>query len=71
MRCVENGDNILVFNATSPVRLPMASDFKATRVAAVNVRVHDVQRNGIKFWRGGDVVNAAGVQHRRRRGHRL
>ncbi len=55
---VENGDNILVFNADVSGASADGLDFKATRVAAVNVRVHDIQRNGIKFWRGGDVVNA-------------
>jgi hypothetical protein len=55
---IESGDNILVFNADLAGAAADGLDSKATRVAAFNVVVHDVGRNGIKFWRGGDVVNA-------------
>jgi hypothetical protein len=54
---VESGDNILVFNADISGASADGIDFKATRVAVVNSRVHAVLRNGIKFWHGGDIVN--------------
>jgi hypothetical protein len=55
---VENGDNIIVFNAEVAGAAADGLDFKATRVAIANVVVHDVGRNGIKLWHGGDVINA-------------
>ena len=54
----ENGDNIVVFNADISGAAADGLDFKATRVAIANVIVHDVSRNGIKLWGGGDVINA-------------
>jgi hypothetical protein len=54
----ESGDNILIFNADIAGASADGIDSKATHVAAVNVVVHDVGRNGIKFWHNGDVVNA-------------
>jgi hypothetical protein len=55
---VENGQNILVFNVEVTGASADGLDFKATRVAVINVVSHDVARNGIKLWHGGDVVNA-------------
>lgn len=55
---VENGDHIVVFNAHITGAAADGLDFKATRVAIANVIVHDVARNGIKLWRGGEVINA-------------
>jgi hypothetical protein len=55
---VEEGDNIVVFNADISGASADGLDFKAARVAVANVIVHDVIRNGIKLWRGGDIINA-------------
>ncbi len=55
---VENGDNVVVFNAEVTGAGADGLDFKATRVAAANVVVHDVARNGVKFWHDGDLINA-------------
>jgi len=54
----ENGDNIVVFNAEVTGSAADGLDFKCTRVAIANVIVHDLARNGIKLWHGGDVINA-------------
>jgi hypothetical protein len=54
----ENGDNIVVFNAEVGGAAADGLDFKCTRVAIANVVVHDLARNGIKLWHGGDVINA-------------
>ena len=36
---------------------------KATRVAVLNSNIHDNKRNGVKFWKGGDLVNSFVVNH--------
>jgi hypothetical protein len=54
----EAGDNVVVFNAAVTAVGADGLDFKAERVAVANVIVHDVQRNGIKFWHDGDIINA-------------
>lgn len=54
----ENGDNIVVFNVEATGAAADGLDFKCTRVAIANAWVHDVARNGIKLWHGGDVINA-------------
>ena len=38
-------------------------DMKASRVAVFNADVRDNTRNGVKFWRGGDLVNSYVVNH--------
>jgi hypothetical protein len=55
---IENGDNIVVFNAHITGAAADGLDFKAMHVAVANVIVHDVARNGIKLWHDGDVINA-------------
>ncbi len=55
---IENGDNTVVFSAEISGLGSDGLDFKGTRVAVANVIVHDVARNGIKFWQDGDVINA-------------
>lgn len=55
---VENGDNMLVFNADVTRAGADGLDFKVSRVVVANVIVHDVARNGIKLWQDGDVINA-------------
>ncbi len=54
----ENGDNILVNRCTVSGASGDGIDFKATRVCVYNTVVHDLGRNGVKFWRGGDLVNS-------------
>jgi len=55
---IEAGDNIVVFNADVSGASADGIDLKSTRNAVANVIVHDIGRNGIKLWRGGDVINA-------------
>ncbi len=55
---VENGEHVVVFNAEVTGAGADGIDLKATRVVVANVHVHDVQRNGVKLWRDGDVINA-------------
>lgn len=55
---VESGENVVVFNADVSGASADGIDLKASRVAVANVIVHDLGRNGIKLWRGGDVINA-------------
>jgi hypothetical protein len=55
---VESGDNVVVFNAEVSGASADGIDLKSTHSAVANVIVHDVGRNGIKLWRGGDVINA-------------
>jgi hypothetical protein len=55
---VESGDNVVVFNAEVSGPSADGIDLKSTHSAVANVIVHDLGRNGIKLWRGGDVINA-------------
>jgi hypothetical protein len=55
---VESGDNVVVFNVEVSGASADGIDLKSTHSAVANVIVHDVGRNGIKLWRGGDVINA-------------
>jgi hypothetical protein len=55
---VESGANIVVFNVEVSGASGDGIDIKGARVAVANVIVHDVTRNGIKLWAGGDVINA-------------
>lgn len=53
----ENGDNILLINSEFAGASADGIDTKATRVVVFNCFVHNVGRNGIKFWYGGDIIN--------------
>jgi hypothetical protein len=55
---VEYGDNVVVFNAEVSGASADGIDLKSTHSAVANVIVHDLGRNGIKLWQGGDVINA-------------
>lgn len=55
---IESGENIVVLNADISGASADGLDFKTQDVAVANVVVHDVGRNGIKLWHGGDVINA-------------
>jgi poly(3-hydroxybutyrate) depolymerase len=54
----EAGTNVVVFNADISGSEADGIDTKAANAAIVNTVVHDVGRNGIKIWRGGDIVNS-------------
>jgi len=54
---VEKGDNFLFYGVDVSNVAADGIDTKATRVVVWNCHVHDLQRNGVKLWRGGDVVN--------------
>ena len=55
---VESGDNIFIDHADVTGAAADGIDLKATRVCVYNSVVHDVARNGVKFWKGGDLVNS-------------
>jgi hypothetical protein len=55
---LESGENIVVFNAEITGAPGDGIDLKTNRAAVANVIVHDIGRNGIKIWHGGDIVNA-------------
>jgi hypothetical protein len=55
---LESGENIVVFNAEITGASADGIDLKTARAAVANVTVHDIGRNGIKIWHGGDIVNA-------------
>lgn len=55
---LESGENIVVFNAEITGASGDGIDLKTTRAAVANVIVHDIGRNGIKIWHGGDIINA-------------
>lgn len=54
---IEEGDNMLFHRVEASQALADGIDTKATRVVVWGCRVHDVVRNGVKLWDGGDVVN--------------
>jgi len=54
---VEDGDNFLFYNVEVTGVAADGIDTKATRVVVWNCYVHDLERNGVKLWHGGDVVN--------------
>ncbi len=53
---VERGDNIFIRGCDITGASADGIDLKATRVAVYDTVVHDVGRNGVKFWHGGDLV---------------
>jgi hypothetical protein len=55
---LESGENIVVFNADVSGAAADGIDLKTAHAAVANVIVHDIGRNGIKIWHGGDIVNA-------------
>lgn len=59
---VENGDNILFYRTDISGCTSDGIDMKATRVVIWNSTVHNISRNAIKLWYGGDVVNTV-VHH--------
>ena len=51
-------DNILVIDSTFTNAPGDGLDFKSTRVAVVNTIVGNPNRNGIKFWHEGEIINS-------------
>lgn len=54
---IENGDNMLFDRVDVSKASADGIDTKATRVVVWDSHVHDLGRNGVKLWHGGDVVN--------------
>ncbi len=54
---MEEGENVVLVNAESTGATADGIDLKAKNVLVMNSHVHHVTRNGIKLWRGGDIVN--------------
>lgn len=54
---VEEGRQIVVVDSTISGASGDGIDAKATDVVVSATRVFDVERNGIKLWHGGDVIN--------------
>jgi hypothetical protein len=59
---IENGDNLLFYKVDVSGAAADGIDTKASRVVVWDSHVHDVARNGVKLWLGGDVVNTV-VDH--------
>ena len=54
---VESGENVVLVNVEVSGASADGIDIKASRVLVWGCTVHHVQRNGLKLWKGGDVVN--------------
>lgn len=54
---IENGRQIAVVSSTLSVATGDGIDTKADDVVVYGARVLNVERNGVKLWRGGDVIN--------------
>lgn len=52
----EGGNNILITNTEVTGASADGVDIKGTQLAIFDSSVHDIARNGIKFWGGGDIV---------------
>jgi hypothetical protein len=59
---VEDGENIVLHRVDVSKSAADGIDLKAKRVLISACRVHDVARNGLKLWYGGDIVNTI-VEH--------
>ncbi len=55
---LEAGENIVLFNVEIAGSPGDGIDLKTGTGVVANALVHDVARNGIKIWHGGDVINA-------------
>lgn len=54
---MEEGENVVIVNAEATGATADGIDLKARNVLVLGSHVHHVARNGIKLWRGGDIVN--------------
>lgn len=55
---IENGRQIAIVNSTFAAVAADGIDVKGSDVVVFGARVFGVGRNGIKLWRGGDVINS-------------
>lgn len=55
---IENGQNIFLKNLEVTRCSADGIDIKGTNVLLLNPLVHNLNRNGIKLWKGGDIINA-------------
>lgn len=55
---VESGDNVVILDTEVTQAGADGIDLKASNVTIVGAYVHDVARNGVKLWHGGDVINS-------------
>lgn len=53
-----NSDNLLVIDSAFIYAPGDGLDFKSTRVAVINTVVGHPNRNGIKFWHEGEIINS-------------
>jgi hypothetical protein len=53
-----SSDNILVLDSAFANAPGDGMDFKSTRVSVVNSRAESPNRNGIKFWHDGEIINS-------------
>ena len=53
----ESGDNVVVEATDVTGADADGIDLKASHAAVVNCYVHAMGRNGVKLWRGGDIIN--------------
>lgn len=58
----ERGDNLVFYYVAAHRCEGDGIDLKASRVLIYNSHIYDTRRNGIKVWRGGDIVNTV-VSH--------
>ncbi len=54
---VESGSNIVIIDTEVTNAAADGIDLKASDVLVVGAFVHHVQRNGLKLWQGGDVID--------------
>jgi hypothetical protein len=59
---IEEGENIGAINVETTHASADGIDLKARQVLILNSYVHHIQRNGIKLWYGGDIINTI-VEH--------
>ena len=55
---MELGQNVVLVNLTASRASADGVDITASNVLLFNAHVHHVGGNGVKLWRGGDVINA-------------
>jgi len=54
---IESGDNILLYKVEASFASGDGIDCKGTNIAIFDSYVHEVDRNAIKLWHNGDIVN--------------
>jgi len=54
---VEDGENVVLVNVEVTGASADGIDLKARDVLVYGCKIHNVRRNGLKMWHGGDVIN--------------